>query len=102
MVDSRDRVSGQPLRPSQHYLRHFVFEKGALKHEIQIVQYLFVGGQFHINDMTITHDEKPVCLASRRSSTTKLHILCSFAARTGNTQGAVNYQNQAQGILAAS
>ena len=45
--------------PSQHhttYPRHFV--------EIQIVQHLFVGGQFHIDDMTITSDEKPVCLVA--------------------------------------
>ena len=28
------------------------------------MQHLFVGGQFHIDDMTITSDEKPVCLVA--------------------------------------
>jgi hypothetical protein len=42
-----------------------------LKREIQIVQHLFVGGQFRIDDMAITSDEKPICLVAA----TKPHIL---------------------------
>ena len=90
MVGGRDGVSVQSVAASHHYPRHFVFEKGALKHEIQIVQHLFVGGQFHIDDMTITSDEKPVCLVAAAVRPSFI-FWCSFAARTGNTQGAVNW-----------
>src|SRR5437868_2138470 len=53
--------------PSQRHTTTLVIsslKKGALKDEIQIVQHLFVDGQFHINDMTITCDEKRVCLVA--------------------------------------
>lgn len=83
-------LSVQPVTASHHYPRHFVFERGALKHEIQIVQHLFVGGQFHIDDMTITSDEKPVCLVAAAVRPSFI-FGCSFAARTGNTQVVVNW-----------
>jgi hypothetical protein len=50
MVDGRDRVSVQPVTASHHYPRHFVFEKGTLKHEFKSCSGFLLAHKFHIDD----------------------------------------------------